>query len=123
MGCASARDHDFDQGWPRSYQAIVIARIDAKPILASGYYTTSTVHSAAGRLDKGRRKFDLVLPISQTGSDVVHQSLALTSAGRLKNWRGEYAEALPLQAEALRIAREHNLLLPLLYGFFPTGWR
>ena len=28
---------------------------------------------------------------------------------------------MPLQAEALRIAREHNLLVPLLFGFFNSG--
>ena len=28
---------------------------------------------------------------------------------------------LPLQAEALRLAREHNLLVPLLLGLFNSG--
>jgi tetratricopeptide (TPR) repeat protein len=47
--------------------------------------------------------------------------LALISSGGLKNWRGEYDEAISLQAEAQRIAREHNLLMPLLFGFFHGG--
>jgi tetratricopeptide (TPR) repeat protein len=53
----------------------------------------------------------------------VHQPFAysLAFAGQLKNWRGEYAEALPLQAESLRIAREHNLLMPLLFVIWDTG--
>jgi tetratricopeptide (TPR) repeat protein len=46
---------------------------------------------------------------------------SLAFAGQLKNWRGEYAEALPLQAESLRIAREHNLLMPLLFVIWDTG--
>jgi class 3 adenylate cyclase/tetratricopeptide (TPR) repeat protein len=123
MGSALTRDHNnLDQALAHVYQAIEIAReVDAKPVLASGYYITSLVHTATSRLDKGDEEIDLVLTISRAGSDVVHQSLALTFAGRLKNWRGEYAEALPLQAEGLRIAREHNLLVPLLFGFFHGG--
>jgi tetratricopeptide (TPR) repeat protein len=122
MGYTSARDHNFDQGLAEAYHAIAIAReVDAKSVLASGYYITSLVHSATGRLDQGEEEIDLVLTISRTRGDVVHQSYALTSAGRLKNWRGEYAEALPLQDEGLRIAKEHNLLVPLLFGFFHGG--
>jgi hypothetical protein len=122
MGRASVRVHNFDRGLAEAYQAIAIAReVDAKPVIASGYYTSIVLHTATGRLDKGEEEIDLVLTISRAGSDVVHQSLALTFAGRLKNWRGEYAEALPLQAEGLRLAREHNLLLPLLFGCFHSG--
>jgi class 3 adenylate cyclase/tetratricopeptide (TPR) repeat protein len=122
MGYTSARDHNFNQGLAEAYQAIEIAReIDAKSVLASGYYITSMVHTATGRLDNGDEEIDLVLATSRAVGDVVYQSYALTSVGRLKNWRGEYAEALPFQAEGLRIAREHNLLVPLLFGFFHGG--
>ena len=122
MGRSSVRDHNFDRGLAEAYQAIEIAReVDAKPVIASGYYTSIVLHTATGRLDKGEEEIDSVLTISRAGSDVVHQSLALTFAGRLKNWRGEYAEALPLQTEGLRLAREHNLLLPLLFGCFHSG--
>jgi class 3 adenylate cyclase/tetratricopeptide (TPR) repeat protein len=122
MGYTSARDHNFNQGLAEAYQAIEIAReIDAKSVLASGYYITSMVHTATGRLDNGDEEIGLVLATSRAVGDVVYQSYALTSVGRLKNWRGEYAEALPFQAEGLRIAREHNLLVPLLFGFFHGG--
>jgi tetratricopeptide (TPR) repeat protein len=122
MGRASVRDDNFDRGLAEAYQAIAIAReVDAKPVIASGYYTSVLLHTATGRLDKGEEEIDLVLTISRAGSDVLHQSFALTFAGRLKNWRGEYAEALPLQAEGLRLAREHNLLPPLLFGCFHSG--
>jgi tetratricopeptide (TPR) repeat protein len=122
MGRASVREHNFERGLAEAYQAIKIAKeVDAKPVIASGYYTAVVLHTATGHLDKGEKEIDSVLTLSRAGSDVVHQSLALTFAGRLKNWRGEYAEALPLQAEGLRLAREHNLLLPLLFGCFHGG--
>jgi tetratricopeptide (TPR) repeat protein len=122
MGLASAWGHDFDRGLAEVHQAIVIAReIEAKPVLAGGYFTTGFVHAITGRLDAAREEIDLAITISRSGGDVVHQAFALMFAGQLKNWRGEYAEALPLQAEALWIAREHTLLVPLLFGFFNSG--
>jgi tetratricopeptide (TPR) repeat protein len=66
---------------------------------------------------------ELAITLGRVGGDVVHQPFAysLAFAGQLKNWRGEYAEALPLQAEGLRIAREHNLLMPLLFVIWDIG--
>ena len=122
MGMASARGHDFDRGLAEAHQAIAIAsEIEARPVLASGYFTTGLVHAVTDHLDAARQEIDLAITISRSGGDVVHQSFALIFAGQLKNWRGEYAEAIPLQAEALRIAREYNLVAPLLFGFFHSG--
>jgi class 3 adenylate cyclase/tetratricopeptide (TPR) repeat protein len=122
MGMASARGHDFDRGLVEAHQAIAIAsEIEARPVLASGYFTTGLVHAVTDHLDAARQEIDLAITISRSGGDIVHQSFALMFAGQLKNWRGEYAEAIPLQAEALRIAREYNLVAPLLFGFFNSG--
>ena len=122
MGMASARGHDFDRGLAETRQAIAIAtEINAKPVLSGGYFTTGLVHAVTDHLDAAREEIDLAISISRSGGDVVHQSYALTYAGQLKNWRGEYAEALPLQSEALQIARESNLVVPLLFGFFNSG--
>src|SRR5262245_17509422 len=122
MGLASTYGHDFDRGLADAYQAIEIAReIDAKSVLAGGHFTTGLVHALTGSLDKAQEEINLAITISQSGGAVVYQSLALYFAGQLKNWRGEYAEALPRQAESLRIAREHTLLAPLLRGLWVNG--
>ena len=124
MGVASAWGHQFDRALTEAYQAIVIAReIDVKPVLAGGYFSLGHVHALTGHLDEAREEMELAITLGRAGGDVVHQSFAysLAFAGQLKNWRGEYAEALPLQAESLRIAREHNLLMPLLFGIWITG--
>jgi tetratricopeptide (TPR) repeat protein len=122
MGMASTQGHDFDQGLADAYQAIAIAReIDATPVLAGGYYTIGFTHTTMGSLDKGRDEINLAITFSQSGSDVLHQSLALRMAGTLKNWEADYAEAVHLLSESLRIAREHHLLVPLLFGFFIYG--
>jgi tetratricopeptide (TPR) repeat protein len=48
-------------------------------------------------------------------------TLSLSLAGQFEAWVGTYAEAARLQAESLQIAREHNLLIPLLVDLFRYG--
>ena len=95
MGMASVFGHDFDRGLAEAHQAIAIAReIDATAGPGWRLLHHRSIHAVTGRLDEAREEIDLAITISQSGGDVVHQSLALTFAGQLKNWRGEYAEAL-----------------------------
>jgi class 3 adenylate cyclase/tetratricopeptide (TPR) repeat protein len=122
MAMASTFGHDFARGLAEAHQTIAIAtEIEVKPVLAGGHLTTGFVHAITGYLDEAREEIDLAITISRSGGDVIHQSFALTFAGQLKNWRGEYADAVPLQAESLRIAREHNLPVSLLLGLFESG--
>ena len=122
MGWASAWGHDFERGLAYARQAIAIAtQVDAKQVLASGYFTIGWVHAITGRLDQTREETHKALMVSQSVGDVSHQSLSLSSTGLLKNWEGEYVQAAQLQSEGLRIAREHNLLVPLLRGLFGYG--
>jgi tetratricopeptide (TPR) repeat protein len=48
-------------------------------------------------------------------------SLSLTVRGLLRNWEADYVAASALQAEGLALARQHNLLLPLLFNAFIYG--
>jgi class 3 adenylate cyclase/tetratricopeptide (TPR) repeat protein len=122
MGMASTQGHDFERGLADAYQAITIAReIEATPVLAGGYYTVGFTHVLTGRLDEAREEIDLALTFSQLGGDVLYQSEVLRVAGILKNWEADYAEAVRLQSESWRIARAHNLLVPLFLGFFMYG--
>jgi tetratricopeptide (TPR) repeat protein len=52
---------------------------------------------------------------------MVHHSLSLSMAGLIKTWEADFAAADQLQAEGLAIAREHNLLMPLLFSAFMRG--
>jgi tetratricopeptide (TPR) repeat protein len=58
---------------------------------------------------------------SQSSGERASRSLSLSVAGLLKNWEGEYDAASRLQAEGLVLAREHHLLVPLLFNFFLYG--
>jgi tetratricopeptide (TPR) repeat protein len=51
----------------------------------------------------------------------VTQSFSLGLLGLINNWEGNYAEGASRLSEALRIAREHNLLVPLLWTLWISG--
>jgi class 3 adenylate cyclase/tetratricopeptide (TPR) repeat protein len=114
--------HDFDQALKYSREAIELAqRIDAKQILAAAHFTAGTTYAITGQLDQAASELDRSFTISQQVGDVLCQSQSLIFTGYLKNWEGDFAEALHLESEALRIAREHNLPIPLLRSLFGYG--
>ncbi len=49
------------------------------------------------------------------------RSLSLSTAGLLRNWAGDYAEAARLQSEGHALARDRGLLVPLLFSCFLRG--
>jgi tetratricopeptide (TPR) repeat protein len=59
--------------------------------------------------------------MSRESGDVLHESFSLCFTGLATNWAGNYEEASRLVSDGLRIARENNLLAPLLYGLFMQG--
>ena len=74
-----------------------------------------------GRLEEADQEVGRALTVSRGGGDPFHHALSLCLAGELKNFRGEFREASSLQLEGLRIAREHNLVFPILFGIFTEG--
>jgi class 3 adenylate cyclase/tetratricopeptide (TPR) repeat protein len=122
MAYASRWAHDFDRALASARQAIAVGEeADAKSALAGGLFITGLIHSSIGRLDQAKDEYDRALTVSRSGGDALHQSLSLSYVGLLKNWAGEYSEASGFLSEALPIAREHNLLVPLLNSFFAYG--
>src|SRR5919108_4403294 len=99
----------------------VAEKINAQPVLARGHLTTGIVYAVTGRLHDAGREFERVLTLTRSAGEIFHQSLALALTGFLKNWEGDYDEALHLQSEGLRLARKHNVLVPLLHGLFIHG--
>ena len=119
---ASMWSQDLDNALAYATRAIdVVAEADVKPVLARSHFTIGFVHAVTGGLDRATSEIDRALAISRSGRDPIHQSLSLSVAGLLKNWEGEYGIAASLQSQALEMAREHNLLVPLLFAFFLHG--
>jgi class 3 adenylate cyclase/tetratricopeptide (TPR) repeat protein len=122
MGLASFWAHNFDPALAYARQAIQIAaEVDATSVLALGHFVTGYVHTVCGRLEVGRKEVDQTIRISRSAGDMFHLSLSLSLAGQFETWAGACADAMPLHVESLRIAREHNFLVPLLFGLFVNG--
>ena len=121
MGWASSRAHDLDQALSHARQAIAVAEeVDAPLIQASGHFIMSQVYAVTGRLDDAWGEVHQALTNNRSG-DAIDRRLSIWIPGTIKNWQGEYAEASRLLSEAMRLAREQNLLFPLLYICFTYG--
>jgi class 3 adenylate cyclase/tetratricopeptide (TPR) repeat protein len=122
MGNAALWVHDFDRALDYCHQAIEVASaVDAKPVLAAGHYVTGFLYGTTGRLVESGQEFERALTMSRAAGDVLHESLSLCFIGLETNWTGNYEEASRFLSDGLRIARENNLLMPLLLGLFVHG--
>jgi tetratricopeptide (TPR) repeat protein len=122
LGFTSFRAHDFGPALAYARRAIEVAeKVDDMSVLALAHYTTGHVHTVCGRLEPGRKEVDQAIRISRSSGDMSVLILSLALAGQFEAWAGAYARAAHLQAESLQIAREHNLLVPLLLNLFRYG--
>ena len=113
---------DLDAAIVSAQQAIAVAEpVAATDVLARGHFTIGFVRAVTGQHEQAETEIAQALRCSQEAGDVVYRSLALSTAGLLKNWTADYAAAADLQAEGLVLAREHQLLVPLLFSFFLYG--
>jgi tetratricopeptide (TPR) repeat protein len=93
----------------------------ALAVQGRAHYTIGFARAVTGVLEESHLAIEKATAISTSAGDAVHRSLSLSTAGLLRNWAGDYAEAARLQAEGLAIARERGLLVPLLFSSFLRG--
>ena len=94
---------------------------DGGDAVARSYFTMGFVRAVSGGLDDAMTAIDRALATSRGSGERATRSLSLSVAGLLKNWEGEYEAASRQQAEGLVLAREHHLLVPLLFNLFVQG--
>ncbi|HZM97124.1 MAG TPA: sigma 54-interacting transcriptional regulator [Vicinamibacterales bacterium] len=85
------------------------------------HFTLGFLRSATGVIDEGQAGLERATAISRAAGDAVHESLSLSTAGLVRNWFGDFHEADRLQAQAMTLARERDLLVPTLFGCFMRG--
>jgi tetratricopeptide (TPR) repeat protein len=103
-------------------EAIALAEpVGADAVLARAQFTVGFVRGVTGGIAEGKAAIAEALTASRSAGDRVHHSLALTVAGLMKSWEGDYPEADRLQVEGLTVARQHHLLVPLLFNAFLRG--
>jgi predicted ATPase len=116
--------------WARDLQGAVAAAqaaigvaesAEARLVLPGAHFTIGWVSAVSGRLDEADANIQQAMTASLDVNDTVYRSLSLSAAGLMRNWTGEFDAAARLQAEGLALARQHDLLVPLLFGFFLYG--
>lgn len=122
MAFASFWAHDFDRSLAESNEAIEIAkRIDAAPVIAASRFTNGFVYAVTERLDAAKTEWTEALHIGRATAARLPESLSLGCLALLRNWEGEYTEAVQEAEEAVHIAREHRLVIPLLSSVWISG--
>jgi tetratricopeptide (TPR) repeat protein len=113
---------DLDGAISVAEQAIAVASaIPADAVLAGGHFTIGFVSAVTGKLDAGREHLGRAVSRARLAGDPMHHSLALSASGLVKSWEGDFGAGAALQGEAVAIARQHDLVLPLLFGLFVHG--
>ncbi|MFN8636827.1 MAG: adenylate/guanylate cyclase domain-containing protein [Chloroflexota bacterium] len=122
MGLAAFWGHAFDQALQDASQALAIAEAIGSPsIQAGGHLTTGLVYEVTGRLEPARDQLEQAITISRSVGDVANESSALVFAAELRGWEGKFDEAVALYTRAIPLAREHDVLMPVLEGHFMCG--
>jgi tetratricopeptide (TPR) repeat protein len=122
MGMASYLEHKFDQSLAEARQAIVVAEtVDAQSVLTGAHLTIGYVYELMGRLDEARAELQSTITLSRSLGDVGNEAAALIYGAEMPGWEARFDEAAHLYTEGLRLARTHNVLMPLLEGLFMYG--
>ena len=119
---AATWSRDLDGAIDSASKALQVAEpAGATAVQGRAHFTIGFVRAVTGVTQEGHLSLQKAIRLSETAGDAVHRSLALGTVGLIENWRGDYEQAVKLQTEALAIAREKNLLVPLLFNFFLRG--
>jgi DNA-binding NtrC family response regulator/tetratricopeptide (TPR) repeat protein len=122
MAWAATWARDLDGAVAHAREAIELASpAGADAVLARAQFTIGFVRGITGVIDEASTAVQHALVASRSAGDMVHHSLALTMAGVIKGWEADFASADRLQAQGQAIAREQNLLVPLLFSAFLRG--
>jgi tetratricopeptide (TPR) repeat protein len=121
IGWAAMWARDLDGAVAHAQEAIAVAGPGGEDTVARAQFTIGFVRAVTGGLEEARGAIGRALVTSLSGDEWTARSLSLSVAGLLKSWEGEYEVAARLQADGLVLAREHHLLVPLLFNFFLHG--
>jgi class 3 adenylate cyclase/tetratricopeptide (TPR) repeat protein len=99
----------------RADEAIEIAEAHGDQVaLAGGLYVRGYVHAVSGRLDAAASDMGRAGTIARAAPDPGRQALAAHVLALLESWQGNYQASRGLADEAVQLAREHRLVIPLI---------
>jgi class 3 adenylate cyclase/tetratricopeptide (TPR) repeat protein len=113
---------DFPAALERAGEAIEIAEaVGAAAPLSGGLFVRGYVQAVSGRLDVAETDLLRAFEVARTSGDRGRQALALYLLGLRTSWRGQYREAMELNSDGARIAREDRLAFPLIRSLWVNG--
>jgi tetratricopeptide (TPR) repeat protein len=119
---ASTWGRNLDSALRFARAALMVAEpAGALAVQGRAHFTIGFVRGVTGVLDESQVALDKAMSLSSAAGDAVHRSLSLSMAGLLRNWEGDYEAAVRLQNEGLSLARDRQLLVPLLFSCFMRG--
>jgi DNA-binding NtrC family response regulator/tetratricopeptide (TPR) repeat protein len=119
---ASTWRRDLEGAVRVAREAIAVAEpAGAVAVEGRANFIIGFVRGVSGVLEESQGALENALRLTSAAGDAVHRSLALSTAGLLRNWEGDYETAVRLQNEGLALARERGLLVPLLFSAFLRG--
>ena len=113
---------EFPAAHARIREVIEIAKDgSAQAQLGGALHIRGYMHAVNGRLDEAEADLRRSLDIARDVDDPTRYALNLHMLAARRSWQGDYAEALVLADEAVRIARERRLVIPLLRCLWNKG--
>jgi class 3 adenylate cyclase/tetratricopeptide (TPR) repeat protein len=113
---------DFPEGVARATEAIEVSEaVGAQPALAGALFVTGLVSAVTGEHEKADEQMGRALSISRSERDFTRQGTVLFFIGLLRGWHGRYRETVTLGTEGVRLAREQQLVSPLMRCLWTQG--
>ena len=110
MGFGYHWSHEFEKALQCSERARALAlEIGAESTVAASNFVIGWVHAVLGELDEAMHHCNDALRTSRDTGDEEQEGFCLFVLGQIRNWQGEYAEALRLLDQAIGIGRARNL--------------
>ena len=115
-------NHQLDRALEESRRVIAIGhQIDAQQLLAAGHYTKGHTQAVIGYLQDARKNLEISQSLSAASRSAYHQSMVVMVISELDAWQGNYGTSILKANDAVAIARQHNLLFPLLNCLWSLG--
>ena len=122
LGWAAIYAHQFDQALSYACQARSEGTQHQMPAVVAGSDAVAGfVKMLTGQLEQARVDMHASLTGSPATDNIDHSTIALYANGMLKNFGGQYREAIQYQQEGIALARQHQLASPLIRHLFVHG--
>ena len=114
--------HEFEKALEFSHQAQALAaEIGNQNILASSLFVIALVHAATGKLDEVSHGIDEALRVSRDAGEKGSEGFNLLLLGQLRNWQGEYEQALQCLEQGFTIGQAHDIQLIMVWSLWHGG--